>query len=427
MAVKKLRAVSGGKSAEDDRSPPTPRDVWQAGLGDSTRAMLDADRRASLAETPDRLDVIERAHGALLVDRDGREILDFDGAGTHSVGYGHPRVIAAVTEQIEALSFSPPGYTNPPAIALAQRLAELAPGDLSGVLLSPSNTSAIASAIALARASIGRHRILTIGDVVGREGLLISGVEHAPPLDRAARSLGDDGRGFERLAELIDVTLGRAGDFAAVLAEPMDWAMVVPPPAEFWSAVKASCERTGTLLIFDETQSAIGRTGTMFYCEQAGAVPDILVVGTGLGGGVVPVAAVIARDLPATPAVNALAQSKNPVAAAAALATLEVIAEDDLLERARGLGHRSLDHLKDIAARFPIFREARGVGLTLGLELADPGADDRAQRMLYACLERGLSFRIGGGRVIALTPPLTISVPEIERTFEIIEAAAADC
>ncbi len=426
MAIPKLRAVPGGTTAEIDDTPLTPRETWRSSLGDSTLAMLDADARASLPNAHADIDVIEHAYGATLVDRDGRDLLDFDGGGAHPIGYAHPRVTAAVIEQIEALACTPPGYTNPPAIALAQRLAELAPGGLSRVHLASSNAGALGAAIAVARATTKRQKLLAISRSVEREGLPPHGTESVPGLERAGR-YGDDGRGFERLADLIDAILSRAEDFAAIIAEPMDWASVVPPPPEFWRAVRASCDRTGTLLIFDETQSSLGSTGTLFYCEQCGAPPDMLLVGTGLGGGLVPVSAVIARDLPGGAAAASLPQEKNPVAAAAALATLEVIAHEDLLERARGLGHRGLDHLKEIAARFPIFREARGVGLTLGLELAGAKPEERAQRMLYACLQRGLNFRIGAGRVISLTPPLTITVPEIERTFRIIEAAAADC
>jgi 4-aminobutyrate aminotransferase len=426
MAVKRLRAVSGA-SAEDDHTSIAPDDAWRATLGDATRAMLDADWRVFLGQPAAGVDVIDSARGAYLFERDGREILDFDGAGSGPLGHGHPRAVAAAVEQIETLGFAPPGYANPPSIALAQRLAGLAPDHFDRVLLVSSDARATAAALALARNATGRSRVLAIGAAMQRADALAGGVEHVPPFHWVAALRNGDGDGFGPLADLIESILSRARDFAAVLAEPLDWTTVTPAPAGFWQRVKAACERTGTVLVFDETPSAVGRTGTMFHAEQTGVAPDILVVGKGLGAGVVPVAAVIARDLGAGRPTLAIEQEKNPVGAAVALATLEVIAEDDLIERARGLGHRSLDHLRDIAARFPIFREARGAGLALALELADPRAADRAQRMLFGCLDRGLALRIGGGHTLTLSPPLTIAVPEIERAFQIIEDAAAGC
>ncbi len=121
-------------------------------------------------------------------------------------------------------------------------------------------------------------------------------LEHVPPPAMAARFFGEDGRAHERLADYIDYVLEVQGDVAAVIAEPVRWTTLEAPPADFWPRVRASCDRHGTLLIFDEIPSCLGRTGTMFACEQLGCVPDMLVLGKGLGGGVFPMAALIARE-----------------------------------------------------------------------------------------------------------------------------------
>jgi 4-aminobutyrate aminotransferase len=383
--------------------------------------MLEADGRAFLGQSQ-RLGVVEGAHGTTIVDRDGREILDFDGAG-QPLGYSHPRLLAAMRRQIETLALCPTGYTNPPAIALAQRLVEVAPPGLNKVMLTASSEAAIGSALRLARAATGRHKVLAIGDAAARLGD-ISGVEHAPSFDWATAREGNDG--YSRLADLIDTLLARGGAFAAVLAEPMAWATVTVPPPEFWQIVRESCDRTGTMLIFDESDSVVGRTGTMFHCEQAGAIPDLLVIGEGLGGGIVPLAAVIARDPRLQTEVRG---DKNPVASAAALAMLETIVEDDLLERTHGLGHVGLNHLKEIVERHGVFSEARGIGLCLALQMAeDTGlAEHRTERVRYACLARGLNVAVGPRGVVRLAPPLTVSVPEIERALAILEAVARDC
>jgi 4-aminobutyrate aminotransferase len=265
------------------------------------------------------------------------------------------------------------------------------------------------------------------GEAVFRRnaGPLLSGTEHVPPFDQAARFFGTDGHAFERLAGYIDYILALEGDVAAVVAEPMRWTTVVPPPADFWPRVRASCDRHGTLLIFDEIPSGLGRTGTMFACEQFGAIPDILVIGKGLGGGIMPMAAVIARtDLDIAPetALGHYTHEKSPVGAAAALATLDVIAEERLVYRARELGRYGLERLSGL----PLLKEARGLGLYFGVEIGGADAQAataRADAILYAALERGLSFKIGGGNVITLCPPLTIEMAQLDRAFAILDAA----
>ena len=314
------------------------------------------------------------------------------------------------------------------------------------MLLAPSGAAAIGMALKLARLATGRHKTLSMWDSfhganldaisVGGEALfrrdigpLLPGSEHVPPLDLAERFFGGGGRAFERLADYIDYVLGGEGDVAAVVAEPMRWTTVVAPPADFWPRVRASCDRHGTLLVFDEIPSCLGRTGTMFACQQFGAVPDILVIGKGLGGGIMPMAAIVARaDLDIAPeaALGHYTHEKSPVGAAAALATLDVIEEERLTDRARELGGTGLDRLRDMVARHATLHEARGLGLYFGVEIAGEDkaeADRRAEAILYACLERGLSFKIGGGNVVTLCPPLTIELAQLDRAFAILETA----
>ena len=260
-------------------------------------------------------------------------------------------------------------------------------------------------------------------------GPLLPGSEHVPPLDQAERFFGSDGHAFERLADYIDYVLGSDGAIAAVVAEPMRWTTVVPPPPGFWRQVRASCDRHGALLVFDEIPSCLGRTGAMFACEHFGAIPDILVIGKGLGGGIMPMAAMIARadlDVAAETALGHYTHEKSPVGAAAALATLDVIAEEHLVDRARDLGAYGLERLRAIAARHEAVTDVRGLGLYFGVAIgrrhARRGQCTR-RGLLYACLERGLSFKIGGGNVVTLCPPLTIEVAELDRAFAILEAS----
>ena len=439
--------MTGSPEGDVNTSPARAR--WHENLDAETRALLadDAEYFLHQALSTPCLDVIERAEGAELIDVAGRRILDFHGNSVHQLGHGHPAVVAAIREEMERLPFSPRRYTNRTAIALARKLADIAPGDLRKVLFAPSGAAAIGIALKLARIATGRHNTLSMWDSfhganldtisVGGEALfrrgvgpLMSGTEHVPPLDQAERFFGDDGRAFERLADYIDYVLGLE-EVAAVVAEPMRWTTVVPPPPGFWPLVRQSCDRHGTLLIFDEIPSCLGRTGTMFACEQVGCVPDILVIGKGLGGGIMPMAAIIARvDLDVAPqsALGHYTHEKSPVGAAAALATLDVIEKDGLVERSRQLGEYGLAQLRTMAADNALLKAVRGLGLYFGVEIGGNDraeANGRAEAILYAALERGLSFKIGGGNVITLCPPLTIEQEQLDRAFAILAGAIA--
>ena len=423
------------EASEGDVNRSPLRSAWRAGLAPDTRALLDADETVFLHQSLSTpcLDVIERAEGPWLIDVDGRRILDFHGNSVHQLGHGHPRVVAAIREALERLPFCPRRYTNRYAIDLARRLGDLAPGDLRKVLFAPSGAAAVGMALKLARHATGRHKTLSMWDSfhganldtisVGGEALfrrdlgpMMPGAEHLPPLHLAARFFGND-RPFERYADYVDYVLGVQGDVAALLAEPVRWTTVEPPPPGFWSRVRESCTRHGTLLIFDEIPSGLARTGTMFACEQAGAVPDVLVLGKGLGGGIMPMAAIVAdRRLDCAPqaALGHYTHEKSPVGCAAALATR---------------GRRGLARLREIRSCPRAVTAVRGLGCYFGVEV---GGSDRqeaetlADRLLYACLARGLSFKVGGGTVLTLCPPLTIAQADFDRAFDILGQALAD-
>jgi 4-aminobutyrate aminotransferase len=437
--------------AEGDGNLSPARKAWAAGqLDAATRATLAEDERWFLRQSLSTpcLNVAVEASGSCLRDLQGRAILDFHGNSVHQVGYGHPRVVAAIKAQLDTLPFCPRRYTNRAAIDLARRLAELAPGEPGKVLLAPSGSAAIGMALKLARHATGRHKTVSMWDAfhganldaisVGGEALfrkdagpLLPGAEHVPPPGLASRFFGGDGRAHERLADYIDYVLAIQGDVAALIAEPMRWTTVEPPPPDFWPRVRASCDRHGTLLVFDEVPSCLGRTGTMFACEQVGAVPDMLVLGKGLGGGIMPMAALIARsglDVAADRALGHYTHEKSPVGCAAALATLAVIEEEDLLGAAHRLGRHARERLDVMAARHGAIAEVRGLGLYLGVEIGrrgDARAEAAAERVMYACLERGLSFKLGGGNVVTLCPPLTIRQPDLDRALDILDVAIA--
>jgi 4-aminobutyrate aminotransferase len=269
------------------------------------------------------------------------------------------------------------------------------------------------------------------GEAIFRKdvGPLLPGSEHVPPPGLASRFFGDDGRAAERLADYIDYMLEVQGDVAALIAEPVRWTTVEPPPEGFWRRIRESCDRHGTLLIFDEIPSAIGRCGTFFVHEQMDCVPDMVTIGKGLGGGIMPQAALLVRrdlDIGGNIALGHYTHEKSPLGSAAALATIAVIERDGLLERARALGNRGRHLLEELGRRHKSIAGVRQIGAFFGVELrhADgrPGSD-LADRVLYATLARGLSFKVGGGNVLTLCPPITIPDREFDQAVDILEQA----
>jgi 4-aminobutyrate aminotransferase len=218
-----------------------------------------------------------------------------------------------------------------------------------------------------------------------------------------------------------------------VVAEPLRCTTVNLPPPGYWPAVRAACDRHGALLVLDETATCLGRTGRMFACEHFGADPDILVLGKGLGGGIMPLAAIVADpalDLAGNLALGHYTHEKNPTACAAGLAMLDVLREEELVQRAARLGRYGLDRLEAMAGRHGLIGQVRGLGLSLAVELVRDRAtrdkaSDQADAVMYHCLDHGLSFKTSHGNVLTLTPPLTIAEPDLDRALDILDQALA--
>lgn len=432
--------------SEGDVNLSPARQRWlDATVGPRGRELLARDEtvffRQSLS-TP-CLDALAAARGATLVTADGRQLLDFHGNSVHQAGFGHPRVVEAVVRALRDLPFSPRRFTNRYAVELGERLCAAAPGGPWKLLLAPAGTVAVGMAIRLVRLLTGRHKILSFwgsfhgvgldaasvgGEALFRRGAgpLLPASEHLPPPTRGGCPHGctDDAHG--RCLERIDAVLAAEGDFAALFAEPVRWTTVELPPPGFWRSVRDICDRHGVLLVFDEIPSCLGRTGSLFVCEQMDAVPDVLLIGKGLGGGVFPLAAMLARAefdrFPET-AIGHVTHEKSSVGCAAALATLDVVAEEDLCGRARRLGAAVLDRLRRRLADHPLVADLRGIGMQWAIELRRPDggrAVEEAEEVLYACLRNGLSFKIGAGSTLVLGPPLTIPEAELERALAIL-------
>jgi 4-aminobutyrate aminotransferase len=393
------------------------------------------------------LNVMAGCSGASLQDLQGRTYLDFHGNNVHQVGFGHPRVIEAITTQMHELSFCTRRYTNIPAIKLARKLVELAPGDLGKVLFAPSGTAAIGMALKLARAATGRFKTISLWDSfhgasldaisLGGEatfrkdaGPLLPGTEHAPPPDPVHCPFKCGERCNLSCAGYIEYMLEKEGDVAAVIAETVRSTPYIPP-LEYWQQVRAACDRHGALLILDEIPHALGRTGRMFTCEHYEIVPDMLVIGKGLGGGIFPLAALIARselDIAQNGALGHYTHEKNPVACAAALAAIEIL-EEGVLASVTEMGAYAMQHLRSLQNKHAAVRDVRGLGLLMGMEMkalpSGISAADAAERVMYGALRRGLNFKVTMGTILTLTPALTVTRAEIDEAMSILDAELA--
>ncbi|MFT5044910.1 MAG: 4-aminobutyrate aminotransferase [Porticoccaceae bacterium] len=433
------------------------RQLWASQNHDAnTLRLLDEDARYFLQQSVSTpcLSTIARAEGAYIEDTQGRRFLDFHGNNVHHIGYGHPRLKAAIARQMDELPFAPRRFACEPATALARKLSDIAPGDLSKTLFTTGGSAAVEVALKIARAATGRHKTVSFWDSfhgagfgassVGGEqmfrshaiGPLLSGTEHVAPFACYRCPYGYADKNGQPQLEICNMTcanfvryvLEKEGDVAAVIAEPARAVPYIPPPG-FWASVKQACNDHGALLIFDEIPTGLGKTGKMFACDHDEVVPDILVLGKALGGGILPLAAVLTTpelDVGKNFAFGHYTHEKNPVSAIAGLTTINIIEEENLVANADTLGAVALARLREMQARYPVIGDVRGRGFLFGIELVeDPvtkkPANDLAEAVLYRCLDKGLSFKLSMGNTLTFTPPLILTSEQLEFALQVIE------
>ena len=372
------------------------------------------------------------AEGCTITDHTGKTYLDFAGGyGVFTLGHRHPRVVAAVREQLDRIALSGRTMFNPLMGRLAKRLAGLAPGDLSICFFANSGTEAVEGALKLARAATRRPVIVatdgafhgkTLGalSVSGRDafrepfGPLLADVRRVP--------FGDAGAVHAALDDTV----------AAVIVEPIQGeGGVNEPPAGYLRAVRGLCDRSGAVLIADEVQTGLGRCGALFACDREGVVPDVIALAKGLSGGVIPIGAYVAR-----PAVWNAAYKQAPLlhtstfgggelACAAALAALDVLVDDDLAANARERGAQLLAGARATMARHPaVIADVRGAGLLVGVELRSEGYGGT---IIPELLKRGVTaaWTLNAQRVIRLEPPLIVTAAQIDTAVRAFDAAVA--
>jgi 4-aminobutyrate aminotransferase len=437
---------------EGDTNNNGLRDEWHEKNTDATALEWlgrDASAYIHQALSTPCLQVLESCEGIYITDISGKKYMDFHGNNIHQLGYRNPYILGKITEQMGKLPFSPRRFTNIPAIKAAEKLQSLSPGNLNKVLFTPGGASSIGLALKIARLATGRYKTISMWDsfhgasleaiTVGGEsmfrqntGPLMPGSEHVPYPDKYRGIFTVPGENWDaKYAEYIEFILEREGDVAAIIAEPIRNTSVSIPTRAFWKRVRAACDKHGTLLIFDEIPTFLGRTGRLFACENFDVTPDILVIGKALGGGVIPFSAVMVNDelqVPAEKSIGHYTFEKSPLGAVAALASFEYYENEGLEEKVKHLEGVMQERLTEMFYRYPLIGAVRGVGLLWAIELVkdrntkEP-ATEQANKILYECLVAGLSFKVSQGNIITLAPPLVITESELNRALDIIETS----
>jgi 2,2-dialkylglycine decarboxylase (pyruvate) len=390
--------------------------------------------------------IIERAAGSFLYTEDGGRILDFtSGQMSAILGHSHPEIVAAVQRQVATLDHLFSGMVSRPVVDLARRLAGTLPAPLQKVLLLTTGAESNEAAIRMAKLVTGKHEIVSfarswhgmtqaaVGATysAGRKGYgpAAPGNFAIPvPTARDWRRQLDDG------FDLIDAQ--SVGSLAACIVEPiLSSGGMIEPPVGYLAALAAKCRERGMLLIVDEAQTGLCRTGTWYAFERDGIVPDILTLSKTLGAGL-PLAAVVTSAEIEQEAHDRgflffTTHVSDPLVAAVGNTVLDVLTNDRLDERAQKLGAFLRQGLTAIAERHPVVGEVRGRGLLVGLELADPdNADQLSARITRRCLELGLHMNIvqlpGMGGVFRIAPPLTATDDELALGLGILDKAIGD-
>jgi 4-aminobutyrate aminotransferase len=393
------------------------------------------------------LQVLESCEGIYIYDITGKRYMDFHGNNVHQIGYRNQFVIEKVKKQLDILPFSPRRYTNTPAIELAEKLSSLLPDGLNKVLFAPGGTSVIGIALKLARIITGKHQVISLWDsfhgasmdaiAVGGEeqfktglGPLFPGVNHIdPPMNyRNPNSNYDDIHYANQLEIEIDQSGGEIGAFIIETIRNTD---VQIPSKAYWKRVREICTKHHVLLILDEIPIAFGRTGKMFAFEHYGIEPDILCLGKGLGAGIIPIAAIVAREeynIAAHISLGHYTHEKSPLGAVAALGMIEFIESSNLLQKVREdeIFVREQLHLLELKHQW--IGDIRGIGLLWAIELVkERGSKEKAvleaEKVMYYCLDLGLSFKVSQGNVLQLCPPLIITRSQLIDAFKILDNA----
>ncbi len=378
-------------------------------------------------------DVEATAEGCVLRTVSGAEYLDFlGGYGVFTVGHRHPKVVEAVHRQLDRMPLSSRTFFNEPMADLAERLASIAPGGLQYSFFSNSGTEAVEAALKIARVATGKtHFISTIGGYHGKS----MGSLSATGRDVFRKPFDPLVPGFAHVpyddAEAVRAAITE--DTAAIIVEAVQGEGGIRCASDgYLPALRAICDAEGVLLIMDEVQTGLGRTGAMFGCDHWGVAPDIITLAKALGGGVMPIGATMStpeiwqKAFGENPLIHTSTFGGNPLACAAGLAAIQVTQEEDLIRKSRERGAQLLAGLRQVQQQHPdAIVEARGMGLMIGVEFA---VKDVAELTINGMARRGViaAYTLNNPKVIRFEPPLVVRPEQVDTAINAFAEAVAE-
>lgn len=403
--------------------------------------------------------VIKKGYGAIIEDIDGNEYLDLlSSAGALNVGHSHPKVVEAIVEQVRNFIHYTPVYTyHEPLVKLAQKLTQITPGDYKKkVAFGLSGSDANDGMIKLARSHTGRSKIISFiqayhGATYGaislsalslnmrrKIGPMLPDIHHIPYPDcyRCVFGQKRETCNMECLKQL-EIAFQYyipADEVAAVIMEPIagDAGLVVPPE-EYVKKLRELCRQKGILFVSEEVQQGFGRTGRWFGIEHFGVEPDAVILGKSIASGM-PLSAIVAREeiMQSWEApVHVFTTAGSPTSCSAAIATIEVIEQEGLIERARILGEYVKERFEMMKEKYELIGDVRGLGLSIGVDLVKDRntkekAKEAAAKICYRCWEKGIILTFFATNVLRVQPPLIITREQMDRAIDIVEEAIVD-
>lgn len=437
---------------EGDANFTHNRKLWNDNLDENTVDIIGQDERVFLRQSMSTpcMNAVLDVEVCYIIDTRGKRYLDFHGNSVHQVGHKNKYVIEKIKNQLDELPFIPRRYTSDIAIKAADALINKTTSKNFKVLFTPSGSAAVGLALKVARKVTGRHKVISMWesfhgaglDTISVGGEYVFKKDIGPLMPGAIKSIPYNGyrnlinsddniKVSDFCLDYLEYIIENEGEIGAILLEPIRATDTHVPPKEYFKRLRKICDENKILLIFDEIPTCLGRSGEFYVHQNFGIEPDILVLGKGLGGGIVPQAAVLVNkryDVAEDISLGHYTHEKPAIGCAAICAAIEYIDENNLMENCRDLSQFAMSRGKELMNKYNCIGDFRIQGLLISFEfvkdrITKEKDTDLSERILYSSLEEGLSFKVSSGNCITWHPPLVISKEELEMAFDIFEKA----
>ena len=435
---------------EGDANFTHNRKLWNDNLDENTVDIIGQDERVFLRQSMSTpcMNAVSDVEGCYIIDTRGKRYLDFHGNSVHQVGHKNKYVIEKIKNQLDELPFIPRRYTSDIAVKAADALINKTTSKNFKVLFTPSGSAAVGLALKVARKVTGRHKVISMWesfhgaglDTISVGGEYVFKKDIGPLMPGAIKSIPYNGyrnlinsddniKVSDFCLDYLEYIIENEGEIGAILLEPIRATDTHVPPKEYFKRLRKICDENKILLIFDEIPTCLGRSGEFYVHQNFGIEPDILVLGKGLGGGIVPQAAVLVNkryDVAEDISLGHYTHEKPAIGCAAICAAIEYIDGNNLMENCRDLSQFAMSRGKELMNKYNCIGDFRIQGLLISFEfvkdrITKEKDTDLSERILYSSLEEGLSFKVSSGNCITWHPPLVISKEELEMAFDIFE------